>query len=53
MLIDTHCHLDAAEFEGEEVDADDVALFERQNALPAQPFAVVGPNNGGYFGEGV
>ncbi len=43
----------AAEFEGEQVVPSDLGAFEAHFNMPNNTFNVVGPNNGGYQGEGV
>ena len=44
--------MSAAEFEDEEVPPEDVTAFENHFGIPNQGFNIVGPNNGGYKGEG-
>ncbi len=50
--ISTLSSMSAAEFEGEEVPLGDVQAFQAHFGLPIQPFNIIGPNNGGYVGEG-
>lgn len=45
--------LSCAEFEGEQFLQSDVDAFATKYALPKTNINVVGPNDGGYFGEGI